>query len=96
LAAQSSATVVILMGMHKLGQITTVFKELGKGETPVAVIQNGTMESQNSGVGTIKDIEDIVAQKKLSNPAIIIVGDVVSEVSNTKDLSEKLELYLAS
>ena len=96
LAAQSSATVVILMGMHKLVQITTVFKELGKGETPVAVIQNGTMESQNSGVGTIKDIEDIVAQKKLSNPAIIIVGDVVSEVSNTKDLSEKLELYLAS
>jgi uroporphyrin-III C-methyltransferase len=96
LAAQSSATVVILMGMHKLAQITTVFKEFGKGETPAAVIQNGTMESQNSGVGTIDDIEHIVAQKKLSNPAIIIIGDVVSEASNTKDLSQKLELYLAS
>jgi len=96
LAAQSSATVVILMGMHKLAQITTVFKELDKGETPVAVIQNGTMESQNSGVGTIHDIEDIVAQKKLSNPAIIIIGDVVSEANNAKELSEKLELNLAS
>ena len=96
LAAQSSATVVILMGMHKLTQITTVFKELGKGETPAAVIQNGTLESQNSGVGTIDDIEDIVAQKKLSNPAIIIIGDVVSEANNAKELSEKLELYLAS
>lgn len=96
LAAQSSATVVILMGMHKLAQITTVFKELGKDETPAAVIQNGTMESQNSGVGTIQNIEEIVAQKKLSNPAIIIIGDVVSEASNTAELSEKLELYLAS
>lgn len=96
LAAQSSATVVILMGMHKLAQIITVFKELGKGKTPAAVIQNGTMENQNSGVGTIDDIEDIVNQKKLSNPAIIIIGDVVSEASNTKELSQKLELYLAS
>ena len=96
LAAQSSATVVILMGMHKLAQITTVFKELGKDETPAAVIQNGTMENQHSGVGTIQNIEEIVAQKKLSNPAIIIIGDVVSEASNTAELSEKLELYLAS
>ena len=96
LAAQSSATVVILMGMHKLAQITTIFKELGKGNTPAAVIQNGTMESQNSGVGTVKDIEDIVAQKKLSNPAIIIIGDVVSSASTAEDLSQKLELHLAS
>ena len=96
LAARSSATVVILMGMHKLAQITTIFKKLGKDETPTAVIQNGTMESQNSGIGTIKDIEEIVAQKKLSNPAIIIIGGVVSEASNTNELSEKLELYLAS
>jgi uroporphyrin-III C-methyltransferase len=96
LAAQSSATVVILMGMHKLEQITSVFKQLGKGETPAAVIQNGTMESQNSGVGTINDITDIVGRKKLSNPSIIIIGDVVSEANSTAELSEKLELYLAS
>ncbi len=96
LAAQSSATVVILMGMHKLAQITTLFKELGKGETPAAVIQNGTLKSQNSGVGQVHDIENIVAQKKLSNPAIIIIGNVVSEANNLKKLSQKVELYLAS
>jgi len=96
LAAQSSATVVILMGMHKLDQITTVFKELGKGETPAAVIQNGTMDNQRSGVGTINDIEEIVKLNKLSSPAIIILGDVVSEAASTKELSQKLELHLAS
>ena len=96
LAAQSSATVVVLMGMHKLGQITTIFKNLDKGDTPTAVIQNGTMINQNSGIGTINNIEDIVAQKQLSNPAIIIIGDVVSSANSTESLSEKLELYLAS
>mgnify|MGYP001823289789 CR=1 FL=1 len=96
LAAQSSATVVILMGMHKLAQITAVFNELGKGGTPAAVIQNGTMKSQNSGVGRIKNIEEIVAQKKLSNPAIIIIGDVASSARDTRELTEKIELHLAS
>lgn len=96
LAAQSSATVVILMGMGKLSQIVSIFQELGKGETPIAVIQNGTMENQKSGVGTINDITEIVKVKSLSSPAIIIIGDVVSEAANTEDLSRKLELYLAS
>ncbi len=96
LAAQSSATVVILMGMHKLAQITKVFKNLDKGDTPAAIIQNGTMENQNSGIGTINDIEEIVSQKKLSNPAIIIIGDVVSAASNARELVNKLELHMAS
>ncbi len=96
LAAQYSATVVILMGMHKLAQITTVYKELGKAKTPVAVIQNGTMKNQKSGVGTIDGIAEIVKEKNLSSPAIIIIGDVVSEASNAAALSHKLELYLAS
>ncbi|MCP4882724.1 MAG: uroporphyrinogen-III C-methyltransferase [Flavobacteriales bacterium] len=96
LAAQSSATVVILMGMHKLDQITGIFKELGKGETPAAVIQNGTMKSQKSGIGTINNITEIVKSNNLSSPAIIILGDVVSEANSTMELSQKIEMYLAS
>ncbi|MEL4455913.1 uroporphyrinogen-III C-methyltransferase [Lutimonas vermicola] len=96
LAAQSSATVVILMGMHKLAQITAVFKGLGKGETPVAVIQNGTMRHQKNGVGTINDIEETVKENNLSSPAIIIIGDVVSAAGNSEELSRALELHLAS
>ena len=42
LAAQSSATVVILMGMSKLAEITALFRESGKKDTPVAIIQDGT------------------------------------------------------
>lgn len=96
LAARSSATVVILMGMHKLAQITAVFQNMKKGATPVAIIQNGTMADQKSGIGTIDDILELANQKKLSSPAIIIIGDVVKDNNQVNQIFEKLELDLAS
>ncbi len=96
LAARSSATVVILMGMHKLDQITTVFKALNKGETPVAIIQNGTMENEKSVIGIIDDIEHLATEKNLGAPAIIIIGDVVSNSVSTDMLNHKIKHYLAS
>ena len=77
LAAQSSATVVILMGMSKLGAIVRAFDKEGKSATPVAIIQDGTTEREKIGVGTIETIESIVEEQGLSNPAIIIIGEVV-------------------
>jgi uroporphyrin-III C-methyltransferase len=77
LAAKSSATVVILMGMSKLSQIVELFKSEGKTETPIAIIQNGTREDEKVGVGTIQTIEQIVSENQLTNPAIIIIGEVV-------------------
>jgi len=96
LAAQSSATVVILMGMNKLSQIVSVFKELDKEDTPVAIIQNGTLENQNSGIGEISTIEDVVKTKNLSSPAIIVIGEVVKNNNEIQRLQEKIELHLAS
>ncbi|WP_282134168.1 uroporphyrinogen-III C-methyltransferase [Seonamhaeicola maritimus] len=79
LAAKSAATVVILMGMHKLGEIVKVFSEENKQETPIAIIQNGTRDNENIGIGTIESIEGIVAEKQLSSPAIIVIGEVVNQ-----------------
>ncbi|MCL4115133.1 UNVERIFIED_CONTAM: hypothetical protein GTU68_033154 [Idotea baltica] len=77
LAAKSNATVVILMGMSKLSQIVSLFKNEGKSETPIAIIQDGTKESEKIGIGTIDSIEEEVQKLELSNPAIIIIGEVV-------------------
>lgn len=77
LAAKSNATVVILMGMSKLHRIVELFKEEGKLETPVAIIQNGTWENEKVGIGTIESIEKEVKGQQLANPAIIIIGEVV-------------------
>lgn len=77
LAAKSNATVVILMGMSKLPQIVELFKREGKAEMPVAIIQNGTLEGEKIGAGTIVSIEKEVEARQLSNPAIIVIGEVV-------------------
>lgn len=79
LAAKSSATIVILMGMSKLGEIVRIFSEENKQDVSVAIIQNGTRDNENIGIGTIGTIEQIVAEKQLANPAIIVIGDVVKE-----------------
>ena len=46
LAAKSNATVVILMGMSKLTQIANLFREEGKQDVPIAIIQEGTTANQ--------------------------------------------------
>ncbi|WP_053970320.1 uroporphyrinogen-III C-methyltransferase [Mangrovimonas sp. ST2L15] len=92
LAAQSTATVVILMGMGKLTQIMEVFSSFGKQDVPVAIIQNGTTPEEKFGVGTVKTIEDIVREKSLSNPAIIVVGEVVSQRSKLNSLANQIHL----
>jgi uroporphyrin-III C-methyltransferase len=79
LAARSSATVIILMGMSKLSEITEVYRGLGKEDLPVAIIQNGTLKNEKIGVGTIGNILEVVSEEKLSNPAVIIIGEVVRQ-----------------
>ena len=88
LAAQSTATVVILMGMAKLAEIVDVFSHYGKENTPVGIIQNGTTINEKSGFGTIKSIEKVVAEKQLTAPAIIVIGEVVRESGKLKAVLE--------
>ncbi|WP_190811241.1 uroporphyrinogen-III C-methyltransferase [Flagellimonas sp. S3867] len=78
LAAKSNATVVILMGMSKLVEIAELFKKEGKSNLPVAIIQNGTTEDEKVGIGTISTIVEKAKKQQLSNPAIIVIGEVVN------------------
>lgn len=77
LAAQSSATVVLLMAMSKLEQIMELFTMHGKAATPVAIIQEGTTEREKMVTGTVKDIVFKAEHGGFTNPAIIIIGEVV-------------------
>jgi uroporphyrin-III C-methyltransferase len=78
LAAQSTATVIILMAMSKLEAIMEIFSREGKNETPVAVIQNGTLPEEKRVTGTVNDICFKVQHAGFTNPAIIVVGEVVA------------------
>ncbi|MDG1804757.1 SAM-dependent methyltransferase, partial [Flavicella sp.] len=90
-AANSNTTIVILMGMSKLENIVNMFKAKGKNTIPVAIIENGTKTQERLAVGTIDTILNIVNEKGLTNPSIIVVGETVkeSEVLYSQLLTQK-------
>jgi len=95
LGAKSNATVVILMGMSKLSAILAVFKKEGKSETPIAIIQNGTRKDEKIGIGTIANIQKEVDKQHLTNPAIIIIGEVVNHRATLANAIENYKQEIA-
>ncbi|WP_128545510.1 uroporphyrinogen-III C-methyltransferase [Larkinella soli] len=76
-AVRTKATLVILMGMKHLPEIVEILASEGKTDTPAAVIQNGSWETEAVAVATVGTLCEEVERKGLSNPAIIIIGEVV-------------------
>jgi uroporphyrin-III C-methyltransferase len=89
LAAQSSATVVILMGMHKLDEIIAIYKQNRNDDLPVAIIQNGTRSDEKKVIGTVSSIKKRVTEQQIASPAIIIIGEVVKQVSEIPNYIER-------
>ncbi|WP_165748891.1 uroporphyrinogen-III C-methyltransferase [Cellulophaga sp. Z1A5H] len=79
LAAQSSATLVILMGVRKFNEIAAEIAKYRKGITPFAIIQNGTLDKEVCITGTLCTREERLHQINTSLPGVIVVGDVVAE-----------------
>ena len=85
--AKGVGTLVFLMGVKNLPQIVHQLVLHGKSpQTPVALVQWGTTARQRTVTGTLETIVDRVAEAKLSSPAIIVVGEVVT-------LREKLKWF---
>jgi len=77
-AARSSATVVILMGTHKLEDIINIYAELDKFDEPIAIIQNGSLPEQKIVTGTIGDILPRAKAAAIKSPAVIVIGKVAA------------------
>lgn len=90
IAAQSTATLVILMGVGKLQEIVNIFKQEGKHDLPVAVIQNGTTINEKYAVGTVSTIVDQVVKEKIGTPGIILIGEVVADHKAFDDIRTDL------
>lgn len=78
LAAQSTATVIILMGLHKLDEIIGIYASLDKMDEPIAIIQNGSMQNQKIVTGKISNIEPLAKLSEIGSPAIIVIGQVAA------------------
>lgn len=92
LAAKSTATVVILMGMSKLVEIVALFSAENKQKLPIAIIQDGTTPREKYGLGTVDTILGIVKEKQLSSPAIIVIGEVVKQRVHLSSIHNELKI----
>ena len=79
LAARSSATVVILMGVSKLPEIIRFFKKERGNRESIALIQNGSLPHEKMLIGNLGDILEKQTKVRIEAPAIIIIGQVVAE-----------------
>jgi uroporphyrin-III C-methyltransferase len=93
LAAQSTATVVILMGTKKLPEIVATYQKAGKGNLPIAIIQSGTTREEQITAGYIADISQKAIDNRVEAPAIIIVGEVVRESLKLADIYREVVKY---
>ncbi|MDN4478424.1 uroporphyrinogen-III C-methyltransferase [Demequina sp. SYSU T00039] len=76
-AMVSGATVVILMGVSALPEIVAAGLAGGASpETPVAIIEKGTMQGERVTRGNLADIADNATETGVKPPAVIVIGDV--------------------
>jgi uroporphyrin-III C-methyltransferase len=77
LAVQSSATVVILMGLGKIEEIADLYSKEGRSNYPIAVIYNGSLPNEKIFVGKISNIIEKLKEDPQKGPGIIVIGEVV-------------------
>lgn len=90
-AVKTNATVVVLMGYSKLQQIIALYQENGRGNLPIALIQNGSLPNERIALGTIDTILDEVHRNLLGVPAIIVLGEVVSKHQEFRELRQEIQ-----
>ncbi len=93
LAAQSTATIVILMGLNKVREIMEQFEVHGKANTPVAIIQNGTLPTQRIITGKVSNIVALAAVADMASPSIIVVGEVVNYAHSLNAITNDVVIH---
>ena len=79
LGAQSSATLVVLMGLRNFTLIMEEVKQYRHKFTPFAIIQNGTLPNEKIIIDTLSNYKNVIDAIDYKSPGIIVIGDVVGE-----------------
>lgn len=76
--ADSSTTLVVYMGLANIAEIARQLIAHGRDfKTPVAAINNGTLDNERKMVGSLKDIAEKVDVSGFKGPTLFIIGEVV-------------------
>jgi uroporphyrin-III C-methyltransferase len=77
--AELDSTIVILMGMNNLHQITAGLLRSGLApHTPAAVVERGFTDRQRTVVAPVSSLLEAVRSAGLSSPAVVVLGAVVA------------------
>ncbi|MBE9374329.1 uroporphyrinogen-III C-methyltransferase [Saccharopolyspora sp. HNM0983] len=75
--ARLSGTLVLLMAVHRIGEFAKVLLDNGRpGDTPVAVVQEGTTPGQRALRSTLDAVADDVRTQEVKPPAVVVIGPV--------------------
>ncbi|MFE2409624.1 uroporphyrinogen-III C-methyltransferase [Kitasatospora sp. NPDC059408] len=78
-AAKMSGTLVLLMAVDKIAAIAAELVAHGRaGDTPVAIVQEGTTAAQRRVDATLATVGAVVEAEGIKPPAVIVIGDVVN------------------
>ena len=80
-------TMVVFMGVGLLKKYIPKILIYKSPDTPVAVIENGTLPNQKVITGTLADI----TEKQIKPPALVIIGEVVNIYLECEELRSKFE-----
>ena len=91
--ATGVGTIVFLMTVKNIAMVCKKLIENGRSaETAVAVIRWGTRADQKTLTGKLSTIADLVKEKDIKPPAVMVVGDVV-KLRETLNWVEKKPLF---
>ncbi|MGN3956302.1 uroporphyrinogen-III C-methyltransferase [Streptomyces sp. WAC8370] len=77
--AKLTGTLVILMGVDKIGRIAETLVAHGRSpDTPVALVQEGTTAAQRRVDATLASVADVVVAEEVRPPAVVVIGAVVA------------------
>ncbi|OEV27125.1 uroporphyrin-III C-methyltransferase, partial [Streptomyces nanshensis] len=77
--ARLRGTLVLLMAVENLGAIAAALRAHGRpDDTPVAIVQEGTMATERRVDATLATAADRAAAQDIRPPAVIVIGDVVA------------------
>jgi len=77
--ADGPSTLVLLMSVGRLPTLSSELIKRGRApSTPVAIVQDATLPTQQVLVATLADVAERAAAAGVRAPAVIVVGDVVS------------------
>ena len=91
--ARFPGTLVVYMGITHLAAICrTLIREGKSGDTPVAIIESGTLAAQRTHVGTLSTLPEAAGRADVRPPGLLVVGEVVALRSRI-DWYERLPLF---